>query len=415
MALGLGIGLAAVAHVVPASGANIDPELPHVVCSQRVVADIKGDAAPDYVGGGNTSSIITNNPALDILAVDLRLTADQLQVFLAIDGVISPSTMAAYEASYRYTMTFKFNGKLFTYAIEQRNPSNPAQPLDGVGYPTMNMGTGGDDLPGSTSGIRPGTASTPSWVIFTSPRARIEKNLGGPIVPGDAFTNIYAMTQDFTSAAKAKGDDTTVAAAQAKYVVGKDDCFGPPPTTVGSLVVSPAQWSDSAALSAVLLDSTGKPMANKSLSFAVGNSAHTTLRATTDVYGRATVSDGPIWDHAGSYPVTVQFVGDTAGKPSSATGTLRVTAEVCSFNALLVTKPTAATRVVTATLLDNDRHPVVGVAVDWWVNGKKAATGKTDKAGKVGLRTGKPGQTVQARYAGAPGMLTAAVSKTVKL
>jgi hypothetical protein len=418
-ALGVGILLAIGAlQALPAAGdtppAPAPVELPRAACAEGIT-DVQGDAAPDYVGGHQTSGVITNKPPLDIRSVDLRLTSDQLQVFMSIDGAINEALMEQYEASYRYTVTFTFSGKNFTYGIELRNSGNKAQPLDGTSYPMMVMGSGAN-LPDSTAGFRHGEAPEPDWVVFTSSRAGVEKALGRPIDAGEKFTNIAGLTQVWTSRLVGKADDTSeTAVAKATYAAGDDSCFGPPPTKLGSLKVTSAEWSDSSALSAVLVDETGKPLEDEPVTFTISDGTGTTVDAVTDANGVATASYGPIRLHAASYPVTVEFPGDDDNKSSVAAGALKVTVERCSFSALQVTKPSASSRVVTATLLDDDRHPVAGVKVDWWVNGKKASTVTSSKTGVIQLRNAKPGQSVQARYAGAAGTLTAATSKIAKV
>ena len=417
IALGLGIGLAAASFVLPASGATPpppDPPLPHYPCAQGFT-DKQGDAAPTYGGNTDTTAVFPNKPELDIRSVNLQLTSTQLQVFMALDGIVSYPHMQYYESSYRYTITFIYDSKKFTYAIELKNPAVPVQPTD-TDWPKMNMGTGPLDMKNqSTAVIRPGdgTPTKPSWIIFTSPRALIEKNLGATIPNGAKFTNLTAEAVVWSSQVHPVADDLDTPSDKATYVVGADDCFGPPATSISSLTVSPVQWGGASTLSATLLEAASQPVAGKALTFSIGGTS-ITKTATTDATGHATVTYSPVLLHAGSYPVTVQFAGDDTGKASSATGTLKVSVQPTSFKPLQVTK-SGVHRVVTATLVDSAGHALAGQMVDWWVNGKKTATGKTDKAGRVVLRSGKPGQKVQAKYAGATGMLSPAVSKTVKL
>lgn len=391
------------------------PEFPRTVCTHRVT-DGAGDAAPDYLGGGTTKSVIGTKDALDITGVDLRVTSDQLQVFLAIKHIPDASAMAPYEASYRYIVTFKYFGKTFTYGNELRNPSQPAQPLDGSSYPMMNMGTGGNDLPGSTSAFYPAAAPAPSYLVFTSPRAKIEKNLGDtPIAAGDKFTDISATTQVWTSQEKAKGDETSVPVANAVYTVGDDYCFGPPPTSIASVSGTTVQWSDRSTLRATLLSEQGAPVPGKPLDFAIADPAHTVLRATTGADGVAVATYGPVATVAGSYPVTVSFAGDAEGTASASTGSLVVKAETTRFSALLVTKPTSTTRVVTATLLDDDKAAVVGQRVDWYVDGKRVTSSVTDSKGKAVVRTIKPGHSVQAKFSAVAGKYLGASSNVARV
>jgi hypothetical protein len=387
------------------------PELPRPNCLQRLV-DAPDDSAPDY---GGTKSVLANNAATDITGINLRLTADQLQVFVALKGMPSTAAMAPYESSYRYLVTFKFSGKNFTYGIEWKNTAMPVQPLDAPSYPTMNMGTGGADLPGSTADFYPGTGSNPAYVIFTSPRAKIEKNLGNTaIVPGDKFTDIYGLVQVWTSQEKAKADDTTVPVAQAVYVVGNDACFGPPPTTLKDVTASGVQWGDRSVLSATLRSETDAPVPGKEIQFVVAGAEATPLTATTDANGVATVTYKATIP-AGPHGVTATFAGDADGAKSVAEGSLLVALEKVTFSALRVTKPSATTRVVTATLLDDDKAPAAGQRVTWYVNGAKVATLVTDAKGNSVYKAAKPGQYVQVKFAGLAGKYAAATSSRVRV
>ena len=425
IALLLGAVLAIAPAVVQASAdtAPADPLTPRLGCT-HAINDGPGDAHADYTGLGN--SPLASNDGLDIEMVDLRLTDTQLQVFLAIKRIPLPSAMAASESTYRYKVSFAYGGKGFTYGVEQQNPTwAGAYPTDSTNYPMMNMGLGAaNDLTAVSTGVvRQGTAPAPSWVIFTSPRDKVEAILGAPIPDGAAFTNVAVTTQVYTSPETAvhstnDGLDTTLTPSQDSIVVGgaaADACFGPPPTSIGSVSVAPANVTDSSTMRATLLDQDGKALAGKSLTFAVNDGKGTKLTATTDANGRAVATYGPIKVHAGTYPVTVSFAGDTDLKASSATGALKVTAEATAFKPLKVAKPSATTRVVTATLVEDGTHPVAGVPVTWWINGKKVATAKTAGNGTVVLKSAKPGQTVQAKFAGVTGMFLAANSKAVKV
>lgn len=406
-----------------------DPPTPRLGCT-HAINDAPGDAKPDFTSAGPTPGTSTND-GLDIEMVDVRLTPTtepnpQLQVFLAIKRIPLPSGMSDSESTYRYTIKFAYGGKTFTYAIEQQNPTwNGAYPTDSANYPMMNMGIDpASDLKSVSTGvIRQGTAPDPSWIIFTSPREKVEQLLGAPIPDGAAFTNVSVTTQIYTSPETAvhSTDDTldgNLTAAQDSLTVGGDLgdwCFGPPPTSLGSVTVAPADVTDTSTMSAILLDENGKALAGKPLTFTVNDGTGRKVTATTDANGKATAVYGPIKSRAGTYPVTVSFPGETALKASTATGTLTVSAEASSFKPLKVTKPTAKTRTVTATLVDDSNHPIGGVAITWWVNGKKVANAKTASNGTAVLKSAKPGQTVQAKFAGVSGMFLAATSKAAKV
>ncbi len=420
----VGAMLAVVPCVIHASADTppADPPTPRLGCT-HAINDATDDAKPDFTSAGPTPGT-TSNDGLDIEMVDVRLTDTQLQVFLAIKRIPLPSGMAADEGLYRYRINFAYGGKTFTYGIEQDNPTWPAAtyPTDSSDYPIMNMGVDpASDLKSASTGvIRQGTAPDPSWIIFTSSRDKVEQILGAKIPDGAAFTNVAVTTQIYTSPELHSTNDglDNLTAAQDSFIVGGDAgdyCFGPPPTSLGSVSVAPADVTDTSTMSAVLLDENNKPLAGKPLTFAVNDGTGRTVTATTDANGKATAVYGPIKSRAGTYPVTVSFPGETTLKASTATGTLKVAAEASSFKPLKVTKPSSKTRTVTATLVDDSNHPIGGVTITWYVNGKKVANAKTASNGTAVLKSAKPGQTVQAKFAGVSGMFLAANSKAARV
>jgi hypothetical protein len=422
------------ARLLPASGDTTPPappadpcgntttiascELPHVVCP-IAITDIQGDAAPKYVANTDTTKAFPNNTSLDILAVDLRVTPDYFQTFLQIDHLNPTTSMQSYEATYRYVVTFKSGSKTVTVINEMKNLAPPASsaypPGDNAGvYPSVAVGS--TSWTGTTGALVSGTSPAPSWVVVTTPRSKLETQLGVPLDSTSVFTDITAKTFVELSNRETPADNTIATGDKAKAAAFDDSCFGPPPTAVNALNVPAVAYHHSAVLSAKLVDQDAKPLAGKTLTFTVNDGKPTTLTGTTDAAGTAKVTYGPTTVKAGSYPITVSFAGETnALKMSSATGTLKVSAQKTVFTAPKVTKPTATTRMVTTTLLDDLKKPVAGAKVDWYVNGKKSASSTTDKTGKVVFRAGKPGQTVQARYAGLTGKLLAAASTTAKL
>jgi hypothetical protein len=412
----------AAARLVPAAGDTPapTPDVPRDVCT-HAVGDPAGDAKA--VSGGVSGTPLTdNNPGVDVEAVDARVTDTQLQVFLGINHFDSPPKMADYESAWRYTVTFKMLGKTLTFGAEQNNPTLPSllYPQDGAlytgsGYIFVN--TNGD-LAGSTVAFVPGTGTHLSWVVYTAPRDKVEKALGQPIAPGTPLTSVTASTQDYTALRTLPGGDSlasTLTAAQDQLVAGDDWCFGPPPTSISAVTVPAVTYGHSTTFSAVLKDENAKALAGKPVDFVVQDGKGTKVTGTTDANGLATATFGPDTVPAGSYQVVAQFPGEgTTYKTSSATATLVVSAAKTSFTALKITKPSATTRQVTTTLLDDMHKPVAGVKVDWYVDGKKTTSTTTDKTGKAVLRTAKPGQKVQARFAGKPGIWLASASAVAK-
>ncbi|MBV9098164.1 MAG: Ig-like domain-containing protein, partial [Frankiaceae bacterium] len=364
-----------------------------------------------------------NEPGVDIQAVDTRVTDTQLQVFLGINHFEHPVKMPSYEAAWRYKVTYKLNGKTLTFGAEQDNPALPSQayPSDGAlftgdGYIWVNQD---GDLPGSAISFVSGSGSHLSWVVFTAPRDKVEKLVGQSLSPGTVFTNVTAETSTYTYAEKMPAADTlasTLTGTKDQLVLD-DACFGPPPTSISGLTL-PASvvYGHSATMSAVLQDENGKALAGKPVNFVIQDGKNTTVSGTTDANGLATATFPSLLVPAGHYTVLAQFPGEgTTYKTSTGTGTLVVSAQPTTLSALKVTKPSATTRLVSTTLLDDMKHPVAGVSIDWYVDGKKTTTTATDKTGKAVLKTAKPGQKVQARFAGKPGIWLAAASAITKV
>jgi hypothetical protein len=387
------------------------PELPRPACTKRL-ADAEGDAAIDYTGAGATKSTTGSVDGVDITGLHVRLTDTSLVVLMAIKKIPAASAMPAYDASYRYTVTFKFGSRVFTFGNQLVNPGQPGQPADGALFPQANMGTGANDsLPGFTAGID----DKNGYVWWTAPRAKVESNLGGPLVEGDTFTAIYGKTVAFLSQHGSNADDTTVPVADAVYKVGDDYCFGAPPATLEDLSADDVTFGHAAAIGATLLDEAGSGIGGKQVQFSVAGEPGAPMTATTDDDGYAEVKYTPTLP-AGTYAVTALFAGDTEAGKAKATGTVVVKAAGRSFKPLAVAKPTTTTRTVTAILLNDAKAPMAGQKVDFYVNGKKTGSPvTTDAAGKAVFKAAKPGQTVQAKVTEVAGKYLAAASNSAKV
>src|SRR5581483_4255640 len=130
-ALLVGAAVMAASRLVPASGDTPPPtpELPRAVCS-HAVNDPAGDAWPNFGAATATQTAFPNNPGLDILAVDQRLTSDRFLVFLGVSN-IDTSTMKQYEATWRYAVSLTYNGAVFHLGADVNNPGLPTQARPG--------------------------------------------------------------------------------------------------------------------------------------------------------------------------------------------------------------------------------------------------------------------------------------------
>jgi hypothetical protein len=394
-----------------AGAAAAAPEPPRAACAKRLV-DAPNDAPVNYNTAGTPAvGTGTSVPALDITGVLLRVTADEVQAFVEVTDIPAPSAMGTTDTQYRWNLTFKSGSHTVTFGALMKNPAHASQlhPSDSDLFPKASTGpTGSDVLTGATATIDPDG----NRVAFTAPRAKFEQNVGEALAEGAVFDHILATTQQATSAKLNAADTTAATPEQATWTVGDDYCFGPPPASLAGFAATRVQYGDTGSLRATLTGESGSPLAGRPVRFAVPGEPVVT--ATTGADGVANAAYVPRVP-AGRYAVTVTFDGDATDGKARLTGSVDVAAETTRFNALQVTKPSSTARNVTATLVDDDKHPVAGQKVDWYVGGKKVATTATDGAGRSVYKAAKKGQNVQARSAGTAGRYLAAASAPVKV
>ena len=422
-------------------------ELPRETCATRIVDPendakyrINGSEAPSLSG----TTARTNVVGTDITGVYLRVTADEVQAFMKVKdlpattpwappdstGKSTPrrsTEMPASDVAYLYVVSFKYENKLFKLQHQIVNNNwNTHNQAPATAVPivsTTPVPTDENTFPKGEVGTPPATLAAiegkdadfdaaKDFVKFTLPRQKVETMLDHAFVDGDKFTDIIGSTSVYTVSAS-DSDATAAPAASAVFEVGDDRCFGPPPATLSDLVLPPVQFSDTVTLSAKLFKEDGTtPLADKEVSFAVGTAAP--VKQTTNAAGLVTAKYTAALPK-GTYPVVVTYAGDATDGKAKATGSLVISLESTKFAALKVAKPSATSRVVTATLTDNDGKPVGAAKVDWYVNGKKLATVVTDSAGRSVYRGAKPTQTVQAKYVGLAGKHLGATSAKAKV
>jgi hypothetical protein len=392
----------------PTTGNPAPAEMPRANCSHRLI-DPENDAKWPAQAGTQAQPV----DGTDINGVLLRLTPEQLQVFVSLKKLSAPGSMPLTASAFAYEVTFKYGTTGFYFGLMENNTQAPwsAAPTASTSYPRANTGaTLSTEMAGATADMY----VDKNYVVWTVARSSIETAVGGPIADGDQFTNVTAQTLHFVGSTKSTDDSLDVTAANAKFTVGDDYCFGAPPATLSDLVAPTAVYTDPVTLSAKLVNEAGAPVAGKPVQFTVAGEAP--LTGTTGDDGIAKVTYVPTKVGAGTYAVNVLFPGDAeVGKAKLTGGTIVVTTETAVFGALKVAKPSATTRTVTATLLDNDKRPIAGQKVDWYVNGKKVATYVTNSKGQSVYKAAKPTQTVLAKFAGVAGKYTAAAAKAVKV
>lgn len=391
--------------LLPAAHAA-DPELPRMDCKSRFT-DPEGDS---IVAQGQSV------PSTDILSAFMRVTADEVQAFIAVKDLKAPGEMEARDTAYAWTFQAKFGEKTMQLGVAQKSTSPVWATVPAAAnanleqFPMANTGTGdANKLAGATAVI----VHAKDTIAFQVPRASAESNFGAPLAEGAQFTNIKATAIHWVASKQGQIDGTTQ--TDLVWSVGDDRCFGPPPATLSDLTATAVQFSDTATLSAKLVSEAGTALAGKRVEFRVAGDTRPPVVGTTNAGGIATAKYVASQLPAGTKILTATFPGDATDGKATFDGTIAIAAEPTAFAPSVVGRPTATTRTVTVTLLDNDKKPVAGQAIAWYVNAKKVATGKTDSKGKAVLKTAKPTQTVQAKFTGLAGKYLASNSKAVKV
>lgn len=369
LALGLAASLAAAAPAARAA----NPEYPRDSCAHRV-EDTVGD---------------TSNTALDVTSVTLRLTDTDLIAFVR---VVKITSLAFTETARRYEVTFTQGKRSYALQHSVYDPTLPEALRP----------------PGSASPQTAGVDAATGYVWISVPRASIEADLGRRLVEDDTFESLAAHTYSYLATQESVADEAS--SGETTYVVGDDLCFGAPPAVLEELMVGPGQYGDPVPASVYVVDEDGNPLGGEPVTFYVGDAAVGSGRADGDGLVDTTLALGR---PAGTYDVVARFAGDATTGKARARTTATVTVETTRFAPLAVARPSATTRTVTATLLDDDGTPVAGQRVDFWVAGRRVATVATNAAGRAVWKGAKPKQRVQARFLAVPGRYAAATSPTV--
>ncbi len=182
-----------------------------------------------------------------------------------------------------------------------------------------------------------------------------------------------------------------------------------------------------AKLSAKLSDTRGKPVANRSVDFALGSgSSEQTCKGTTDADGHAGCTIDPVKQTGESATVTASFAGDDtyAASKDTATVTLKKDTKLAYSGPASVSNGSAAK--LAATLKDIDGKAVSGRSVDLALgsgSGEQTCKGTTDADGQAACTvdavkqplTDEATVPVAASFAGDDAYNASKVSGTVKL
>jgi hypothetical protein len=409
-----GLVLGAVPFLQAASAADgtLPADYPAAGCF--TLSDPKGDA--QFVVQGSVKA--PNDPDLDILGVALETTDTSLKAYVKVDAL--SDTGPALADGHRYTLDFTFNKHVFSAAgsdygsgtgiirdgLAQTGQAGHTTQL-GVDVPSLTAIPPQTDKGFQDSGLKFTFDYTNSWVVIDLPIADIEK-YGGASFDGAGLTAVdvksatdaYAVSSQWDTTIK----DNGLPPSADVWNVGTNTCFGPPAAVLTNAGVTTSQFGDTAKVSAKLTDAAGKPLAGKPVTFAVGSA---TASATTGTDGVAAAALRPAGD-AGDYSLVTAFAGDDVAGASSLSTPFAVTLEK---TVLKLTESKAKKPVVTATLRDDDHQALAGQKIRWLVNGKKAGSATTTKAGTAKLTGVVKGQKVRAVFSAVKGEYAAASAK----
>lgn len=387
-------------------GAPAAAGLPSADCF--LAKDPKGDAVLSPLVGGPG---LPNDPDLDTTSLTLGSDAKNLVAYVKVDKL---DAGPAYTEGHRFYVSFTFNKHNFTMAGSAYK-NGEEQLRDGLSQTGQVAATTQLAVDGVSSAIDPerftgaGTGFVDSglkytfdlknsYVIARLPLTDLEK-FGKAPAAGAVLTGVYASANSDNFATATGVDsipDGTSSSAPGKltYSFGDNHCFAPPPSPLTYVGALKAQYGDTAAVAAKLVDSAGKPVVGKVVTFSLGASKATGKTGTNGVAKAALL----VKDKAGKRTLTITGDGAKTSVPFT------VLVEKTVLNA------TGTKGDVTATLLDDDRHPVTGQVITFTLGSKKV-TARTDAKG-VAKATGMPPGNVKVAYAGAAGMYSAANATT---
>ena len=342
--------------------------------------DATGDADPSGTG-------LDNEDALDINQVNLKSPAGQLQVFV---GIVDPSTsLFPLFSGPVYSTSFTVNGKAVALSAGADGPA------------TATVATVANTDIKATLKID----ATHKNVVFTVPLDGLSKAVGATVAKGTAITLPAAGTAADSPLGALDADSAAGTTAPEKtYAYGDNTCFLPPPGVITLDTDPSGQYSDVTELFATLNDADGSPVQGEKVTAVLTGGRPVTVKTDND--GIADIKL-PLLVAAGAKTITVTYAGSGEVGPAKATKGFTVTAE----KTLL--KLVASRGGATATVLDNDKHPVVGRYVTFVVGSAKRVV-KTNAKGVAVLTGVKKGTAVKATFLAVKGYYLGTPTYTVR-
>ena len=324
--------------------------------------------------------------ALDITQLNLKSTSGQLQLFV---GIVDPSAgLFNTWSGPVYTTGFTVNGKAVSLSAGADGPA------------TATVGGTATDLKASIK-----IDAKNKNVVFTVPLDGLSKAVGTAVAAGTKVTVPTVSTAADSQLGPVDADDAAgTTDAQKTYTYGDNSCFLPPPGVISLDADATGQYGDATELFATLNDADGSPVQGVSLTAVLSGGRAVTAKTDDDGIADLRV---PLLLAAGAKTLTVTYAGNGEVGPAKATKGFTVVAEKT------VLKLAGSRGGATATLLDDDRHPVAGRYVTLTIGSAKKSV-KTNAKG-VAVVTGlKRGTVVKASFLPVKGYYLGTKTLTVK-
>ncbi len=342
--------------------------------------DPTGDADP-------TGTQLDNEPALDITQVNLKSPAGALEAFVKLDDP-SADLFPLFNGPI-YSTTFTVGGKTVAVTASETGPATAT-----VG------GKANTDIKATAK-----TDAKNKNIVFTVPLDGLSKAIGSTVKAGTEITATKADTAADSDLGAQDADTATgTTAAEKTYVYGDNTCFKPPPGVFEIDADPSGQYSDITELFATLNDGDGAPVSGVKVTGVLTGGKPVTV--TTDEDGIATLRL-PLTVPAGAKTVTLTFLGNAEVGPAKATKAFTVLAEKTLLKAVAIRGGASA------TVVDNDKHPVVGRYVTFTIGTSKRLV-KTNARGVAVLTGLRKGTAVKVTFLAVKGYYLGTPTYTVR-
>ena len=343
--------------------------------------DASGDADPTAPIGADPED------SLDITTVNLKSPTGQLQFFV---GITDPGAdVFPLFTGKIYELAFTVGGKAVTLTASADGPA------------AATVGGTANTVIKATAKIDAAKKN----VVFTVPLDGLSSATATTIAKGTAITGTKVDTSaDSPIGAQAADSAAGTTDAQKTYAYGDNGCFLPPPGVLTLDTDPSGQYSDVTDLFATLNDADGSPVQGASVTAVLTGGRAVTAKTDDDGIAELKL---PILVPAGVKTLTVAYAGSFEVGPVKATKKFTVAAEKTLLKAV------ASRGGATATVIDNDKHPVVGRYVTFTIGSAKKLV-KTNSRGVAVLTGVRKGTAIKVTFLPVRGYYLGTPTYTVK-